>query len=239
MVDISAGGSLPTAAQMQTYYEASQAVWCAQRMREASRAVITGNIALALCMLGTVLVVIDSPSVGMAGPFVADGLIFGYLAILFLSLRWMKRQRSQSLVTVVHRQEENMRKAVARPSRLVTILLAAVVFQVVCTIGWSIAFGHMSNAALLGGLAFCPVGGVVFFVRRFVVFHFWEDLLFAGCVALAYAPFFLRSWDLTPLCFFSLALVIPGVASLHYRWVAWTLSLPDMGNEETSEELRT
>jgi hypothetical protein len=239
MVDISAGGSLPTAAQMQTYYEASQAVWRAQRMREASRAVITGNIALSLCVLGTVLAVIHSPSVGMAGPVIADALILGYLAIAVLSLRWMMRQRSQSLVTVVHRQEENVRRAVARPSRLVTILLAAVVFQVVSIIGWRIAFDHMSNAAILASLSICPFGGIVCFVRRFVAFHLWEDLLFAGCVALAYAPLFLRSWDLTPLCFLSLALVIPGVASLHYRWVEWTRSLADMGNEESFEEVRS
>ena len=67
MVDTTAGGSLPTPAQMRTFYEASQAVWNARRMREASRAVITGNIALGICMLGTVLVVMHS-LLGSAGP---------------------------------------------------------------------------------------------------------------------------------------------------------------------------
>ena len=68
-----------------------------------------------------------------------------------------------------------------------------------------------------------------------MVFRFWEDLLFAGCVALAYVPLFLRSWDLTPLSFLSLLLVIPGTVSLHLRWVAWTRSLADMGVEDISE----
>ena len=83
MVETMAGGSLPTPAQMRTLHEASQAAWNARRMREASRAVITGNIALALCMLGTVLVVMHSRWVGTAGPFVACGLVYGDLAIWF------------------------------------------------------------------------------------------------------------------------------------------------------------
>ncbi len=239
MVDTTAGSGLPTPAQMRTLHEASQAAWHARRMREASRAVITGNIALALCMLGTVLVVMHSRWVGTAGPFVACGLVYGDLAVMFLSLRWMKRQRAQSLVTVVDRREEEARKAVARPWRAVAFLCALLVFQAVCVIGWSIGLRHMSNGAILASLAVGPLIGILFFVRRFMVFRFWEDLLFAGCVALAYAPFFLGSWDLTPLSFVSLVLVIPGAASLHSRWVVWTRSLADVGGEDSAEEVRS
>jgi uncharacterized membrane protein len=224
---------------MRTLHEASQAAWYARRMREASRAVITGNIALALCMLGTVLVVMHSRSMGTAGPFVACGLVYGDLAVMFLSLRWMKRQRAHSLVTVVDRREEEVRKAVARPWRAVAVLFALLVFQAVSVIGWGIGLQHMSNGAILASLSIGPLIGIFFFVRRFVVFRFWEDLLFAGCVALAYAPFFLRSWDLIALSFLSLLLIIPGAASLHSRWVAWTRSLADMGGEDSSEEVRS
>jgi hypothetical protein len=239
MVDTTAGGGLPTPAQMRTLYEASQAVWYARRMGEASRAVITGNLALGLCMLGTVLVVMHSRWVGTAAPFVACGLVYGDLAILFLSLRWMKRQRAHSLVTVVDRREEEARKAVARPWRAVAVLFALLVFQAVSVIVWSFALHHMSNAAILASLSISPLLGILFFIRRFVVFRFWEDLLFAGCVALAYAPFFLRSLDLTPLSFLSLLLVIPGTASLHSRWVAWTRSLADMDSEDIFEEVQS
>jgi hypothetical protein len=239
MADTTAGGSLPTPAQMRTLYEASQAVWYARRMREASRAIITGNVALGLCILGTVLVVMHSRWVGTAAPFVACGLVYGDLVILFLSLRWMKRQRTQSLVTVVDRREEEARKAVARPWRVVAFLCACLVFQVVSIIGWRIALRHMSNPAILASLSISPLIGILYFVRRFVVFQFWEDLLFAGCVALAYAPLFLQSRDLSPLSFLSLLLVILGAASLHSRWVTWTRSLADMGSEDISEEVRS
>ena len=239
MVDTMAGGSLPTAAQMRTFYEASQAVWHARRMREASRAVIIGNIALALCMLGTVLVVMHSRWLGTAAPFVGCGLVWADLAIMFLSFRWMKRQRAQSLVTVVDRREDAVRKAVARPGRLVAVLVAALVIQAASTIGWSVALRHMSNSAILVSLSISPLLGILFFVRRFVVFLFWEDLLFAGAVALAYAPFFLQARDLTPLSFLSLLLVMAGAASLHWRWVTWTHSLADLGGEEIALEARS
>jgi hypothetical protein len=239
MADTTAGGSLPTPTQLRTLYEASQAASYARRMREASRAIIIGNIALGLCMLGTYLGVMHSHWAGAAAPFVTSGLVYGDLAILFLSLGWMKRQRAHSLVTVVDLREEKVRTAVARPWRVAAFFFAAVVFWVVSVIGWSIALRHMSNPAILASLSIGPLIGILYFVRRFVVFQFWEDLLFAVCVALAYAPFFLQSWDLSPLSFLSLLLVILGAASLHSRWVTWTRSLADMGSEDISEEVRS
>jgi len=238
MVDTTAGSGLPTPAQMRTLYEASLAAWHARRMREASQAVIIGNIALAICMLGTVLVVMHSRWVGTAGPFVACGLVYGDLAVMFLSFRWMKRQRAHSLVTVVDRREEEVRQAVARPWRAVAVLFAFLIFQAVCVMGWSIGLRHMSNSAILASLSVAPLIGILFFVRRFMVFRLWEDLLFAGCVVVAYTPFFLGSWDLTPLSFVSLILVILGAASLHSRWVVWTRSLAAMGGEDCAEEVR-
>jgi hypothetical protein len=194
-------------------------------------------MALALCIVGTVLVVTHSRAVGTAGPFVACGLLYGDLLVVFLSLRWLRRQRAHSQVTVVDRREEEVRKAIARPKNAVAVLCALFAFQIVSFIVWSIGFRHMSNGAILASLSIGPLIGLLFFVRRFVFFRFWEDLLFAGCVALAFLPFFLRSWDLTPLSFLSLFLVILGTASLHARWVAWTRSLVEMGSEDTSEEV--
>jgi hypothetical protein len=239
MVDTTSGGGLPTPAQMRTLYGASQAAWHARRMREASRAVITGNIALAICMLGTVLVVMHSRWVRPAGPFLACGLVYGDLAVMFFSLRWMKRRRAQSLVTVVDRREEEVRMAIARPWRAAAVLCALLVFQAVSVIGWSIGLHHMSNGAILASMSIGPLIGIFFFVRRYTIFRFWEDLLFAGCVALAYAPFFLESWDLTPLSLLSLLLVIPGTVSLHSRWAVWSRSLADMEGEDGSEEVRS
>jgi hypothetical protein len=239
MIDTTAGGDLPTPAQMRSFYEVSQAAWHARRMREASRAVITGNIALGLCVLGAMLVVMHSQWVRDVSIFVMAGLIWGYLIGLFFTIRWIKRQRARSLVTVIDRREEEARKAVAQPRRLAALLFVAYVFQALCAIGWGIAFRHMSNSAILASLAISPVIGMLYFVRRFVQFRFWEDLLFAGSVALAFAPMFLRTWDLTPLSFLALLLVIAGTVSLHFRWVTWTRSLADIGSEDAPEEVQS
>jgi hypothetical protein len=238
MVDTIAGGELPTPAQMQTFHEVARAVQSARRMREASRAVITGNVAFVFCLVGAVLVVTHSRWGGSAGPFVIVGLMFGYFAGLILSLQWMKRQRARSLVTVVDRREEEARAAVARPWRATAVVLGFVVFQAASAIGWSVAFRHMSNAGILASLSLGPIIGMLFFVRRFVVYRFWEDVLFATCVALAYAPLFFRTRDVSLLSALALVLVVLGTASLHARWVAWTRTLADAESDDAPEEVR-
>ena len=234
MVDTTAGGDLPTPAQMRTFYEVSRAVWHARRMREASRAVITGNVAFFFCLVGAFLEVAHSRWAGSVIPFVMYGLMLGYIAGLAFSFRWMKRQRARSMVTVVDRREEAARTAVARPWRILGYVVAMIVFQAAVAVAWGVAFRHMSNAAILASLSLFPIMGILYFVGRFVIYRFWEDLLFAGCVALAWAPMFLRAWDLTPLSLLSLLLVIFGAASLHFRWVTWSRSLADA---DISEEV--
>jgi hypothetical protein len=239
MSDPTAAVDLPTPAQMRAFNQATHAAWQARRMGEASRALVSGNIALGLCVLGTVLGVRHARWAGAAAPFVACGLLFGYLAGLFLSIRRMKRQRARAFVTVVDRREEDMRKAVARPRKMVAVIFALFVLQAVSAAGWSIALRHMSNSAILASLSIGPLMGMLFFVRRFVIFRFWEDLLFAGCVVLAYAPIFLRLSDLSPLSFLSLLLVILGTVSLHARWLTWSSSQAVMGSEELTEEVQS
>jgi hypothetical protein len=239
MVDMTAGGDLPNPAQMRTFYEVSRAVGQARRMREASRAVITGNVAFVFCLIGTFLEVAQARWAGDASPFVMCGLMFGYFVGLALSLRWMKRQRARSLVTVVDRREEAARTTVARPWRLIGYFVAMFVFQAACALGWGVAFRHMSNAAIVASLLLLPIMGISYFVGRFVIYRFWEDLLFTGCVALAFAPMFLQARGLTPLSLLSLLLVILGAASLHSRWVIWSRSLAGMDSEDISEEVRS
>lgn len=239
MVDTTAGGGLPTPAQMRTFYEISQAVWHARRMREASRAVITGNVAFVFCLVGAFLELAHSRWAGSASPFVMCGLMFGYITGLALSLRWMKRQRSRSMVTVVDRREEAARTAVARPWMMTGYVVAIFVFQAAVAVAWGVAFRHMSNAAIVASLALCPIMGMLYFVARFVIYRFWEDLLFAGCVALAWAPFFLRAWGLTLLSLVSLFLVILGAASLHFRWLIWSRSLADVDSADIAEEVQS
>ena len=110
MADPTAAVDLPTPAQMRAFNGVAHAAWQARRMGEASRALITGNIVFGLCVVGTALVVMQSRCAGNAAPFVMCGLVYGYLAGLLLSLRWMKRQRARASVTVVDRREAEMRK---------------------------------------------------------------------------------------------------------------------------------
>jgi hypothetical protein len=225
MAETTTAGDLPTPVQMAALLAATQAARQARRMREASRAIVTGNIALGVCLFGVVLVLMHAERGGSATPLVACGLVYGYLAWLVVSRRWASRRRAGSVVTVVDQREEALRAAVSTPWKTAVVVFVALAVQAVFAAGWVIAFRHMSNTAILASLSVGPLLGASYFVLRFVQFQFWEDLLFAGCVALAFAPFFLQAWYLAPLSYASLALAVLGAASLHARWVAWTRAL--------------
>jgi hypothetical protein len=226
MHDPTMTAALPTPEQMRNYLAAEKAAWLARRLREASRAMITGNIAFVACLLGTILVVVHSDWFAGAGPFVLCGIMLGYVACLILSLRWMMRERSRSSVMVLDQREVEARRALAHPVRVTVVISGLFLFQMLAVVLWGFAFRHMSNATILAALAVGPALATGFFVYRFVVYRFWEDLLFAAAVLMAHTPFFIHAWDLTPLCLAALAAVIVGTVSLHRRWVHWTRSLP-------------
>jgi hypothetical protein len=234
MHDPAVTAALPTPEQMRNYFAAEKAAWQARRLRESSRAIITGNIAFVTCLLGTILVIVHSDWFKGAGPFVLCGIMLGYVACLIMSLRWMKRQRSQSSIMVIDQREAEAKRALARPVRVAVVVSGLYLFQVLAMVLWGVAFRHMSSAAILAALAVGPALAMGFFVYRFVEYRFWEDLLFAAAVLMAYTPFFVQTWDLTPLSFTALALVIVGTISLHRRWIHWTRSFPaeDVGGFE-------
>src|SRR5579872_870885 len=97
--------ALPTPEQMRNYFAAEQAAWQARRLRESSRAVITGNIAFVACLFGTSLVLVHSDWFKGAGPLVLCGVTLGYVAGSIVSLRWLKRQRARSSVMVLDQRE--------------------------------------------------------------------------------------------------------------------------------------
>jgi hypothetical protein len=129
-------------------------------------------------------------------------------------------------------------RALAHPVRVAAVISGLFLFQMLATVLWSVAFRHMSNATILAALAVAPALATGFFVYRFVVYRFWEDLLFAAAVLMAYTPFFVHAWDLTPLSLAALAVVIVGTVSLHRRWVHWTRSLPAEDGDEGVKEVR-
>jgi hypothetical protein len=151
-------------------------------------------------------------------------------------LRWMKKQRLQSSVRVIDRREAEAEQTVAHPVRAAVVIMVFLVFQALTAAIWSLAFRHMSNAAILAALAATPVLAAGFFVRRFMIFRFWEDILFAAAVVTAYTPLILQNWSLTPLSFGSLAAAIFGTICLHLRWVSWARSIRAEDVEEAGEE---
>jgi len=238
MRDPTTSDALPTPDQMRNYFAAANAAWQTRRLRESSRAIITGNIAFFACLISVVLVVMHSDWFDGTGPFVMCGLMFGYIACLLVSLRWMKRQRSRNSVMVIDRRQAAAEQAIGHPRRVAVIIFAFFVFQILTMTLWNVAFRHMSNSAILAALAIGPALATGFFVYRFVVFRFWEDLLFAAAVVMAYTPFFLQDWRLTPLSFASLAAVVVGTVCLHRRWVHWARSLPcEVTDEAAAEEV--
>ena len=236
MTETTAAVDLPTPAQMRNFYAVSRAAWQALRLGEASRALLTGNLAFGLCMIGTILVLLHSLWMETIGPWLVCGIVGIQLGSMFFSIIWLRRQRAHSLVRVIDRREEELQKATARPWKVVAVLLAFLVFQGLMVLGWSIAFRHMSEAAILAVMALAPLLGMIFFVRRFVLFQFWEDLLFAASVGLAFVPFLLLSWNLMGLCLLALVLVVVGTVCLQSRWVRWNCLLADKIQEDGAEE---
>ncbi len=220
------GDALPTSSQMRNLTNAAEAAWHARQLREASRAFITGNFVLGICLLGTLLVVVHDDSVPGA-PFVMCGLLAAYLVEMILAFRCMSRQRAQGIVTVISRREQEVRSAAVRPWRVATTFFVLFTLQAVMVGVWSIALPRMTTQTILVVLAGLPVLGVASFVRRYVEFRLWEDLLFAASVALAYVPFVFQAWALAPLSFLALLMAAVAMLCLHRRWMRWTRSMAD------------
>ncbi|MHC5542355.1 hypothetical protein ACYOEI_29380 [Singulisphaera rosea] len=225
----------PMPAEMRAFNEANRATWQAVRMREASRALVTGHLALFVCLSGTTLVV--THRLGTNAPFVAAGLLFGYLGCLFWALRRIRGPRLKSLVKVTDRGDELILKVAANPLKAALYIFGIMTWQALCRIAWPISYEHMSKTSILASLAIFPLMGIGYFVHRVVRYAFWEDCLFAMCIALAYMPIFLPPGPVTGLSFLSLAFVIVGTASLYHRWEVWSGSLGESASERTGEEV--
>ncbi len=236
MVDTSVADGLPTATQMRKLHDARRAAWQARRMREASRATIAGNIAMGIGVLGPALVYVHSGRSIASVPFAMFGLLAGYLLYFFLTFLWWKRQRERCVVTVFARYEEQSHRT-ALPWKLTVIVLVCYSILFAGMVGKIFPFPIVSLTAIMENLSLCClVLTVLYFVVRFVAFQFWEDLLFAASVLLAYTPFFLSKWEYTPRCFLSLFLVLLGTASLQTRWTTWTQAIVTVGNERDDAE---
>ncbi len=238
MHDSATTDALPTPDQMRNYFAAAKSAQKARRLQEASRAIITGNIAAAACLVETVLVVQHA---GWAGDtlrmLILDGVLFGYIALAVLSLRWLKSRRLQSSVYVLNQFETQ--RVPARQVRAVAMLSLIFIALGAGIALWTIDFNRVPQWAIIATLSVGPLLAVGYFVLRFVMFRFWEDLLFATAVALAYLPFPFQAWHLAPLCLATFPMVIVGTACLHFRWVRWQRASALQNAESAGEEVRS
>lgn len=240
MHDAATTDALPTPEQMRNYFAAAKSAQKARRLQDASRAIITGNIAAFICLVETVLVVQHAGwthsadgSGDTSKMIVVNVAIYGFIAWFFLSLRWLKRQRSRSSVYV--RNQFDLQQPPSRRVRALAML--ATVFSFI-GFGFLFHVGRPSQSAIIAVLSVGPLTMVGFFVLRFVMFRFWEDLLFAVAVALAYLPFPFQAWHLAPLCLASFPMVIVATICLHFRWVRWQRSASLQNAESANEEVR-
>ena len=70
------------------------------------------------------------------------------------------------------------------------------------------------------------------FVGRFVLFQFWENLVFAACVAIAWSLYLPRDRRLAALAIVPLLAVVVATACLDRRWRVWVRD-PRVADAET------
>jgi hypothetical protein len=244
MNDRATTDALPTPEQMRNYFAASRSAWQARRLQEASRAIITGNIAGAVCFGPTVLVVLhagwltrDDGTSDEIRMFALCGVLWGFIACMFVSLLWLRRQRLRSPVYVLNRLETEARQLPPRPFATTVILIGYVIGIFLMSSLWSVAFQYMSSSAILAILSVGPLIAVGYFVYRFVSFLFWEDLVFAAAVALAWMPIPFMAWHLVPVCLAAFPMVIGATLSLHLRWARWQRSVALHNAEAPGQEV--
>ena len=230
MRDPSTSDALPTPEQMRNYFAAGKSAQKARRLQEASRAILTGNIAAAVCMMQTMLVLVHAEMF-----FVNAIVVFGYVALAILSLRWRKRQRPRSSVYVLAQVE-------AQPPPTRRVRARMLLLFVVILLGEGVAFlaidvNRIPQWSIIACLSVGPLAAVGYLVYCCAVFRFWEDLLFAAAVALAYLPFPFQAWHLAPLCLASFPMVIVATTCLHFRWVRWQRSVSPQNVEAAGEEV--
>jgi len=202
-------------------HDADRAARQTRRLLEASRGILTGNIALISCLPATLMAWWQAG--GDRNRFLGALVMIGFAAWVAVSLRWMVRLRSSGGVRVVDRIEANLDAIRKHPFRR---LAPAYALTFGALLAWSYLFKVLPYSGVV--IAMWSVTGVLtgLFIARFVWFRFWEDLLFAASVASAWALYLLPVGRLAPLAIVPPLAVILGTVCLHRRWRAWVCSLP-------------
>ncbi len=202
---------------------ADEAARHARRLLDASRSILTGNIAMGLCLPATLMVWWQFDRHGDRSRILGALIMIGFALWVLVSLQWMVWLRSSGGVAVIDCVEAKLNAIREHPFRrlapfygllLCTSLVWVYLFKVMPN--WGVLIAMWTVAAALAGL----------FVGRFFRFHFWEDLLFAASVFSAWSLYLLQAQRLAPLALVPLVAVIVGTVCLHQRWRHWVGSLP-------------
>jgi hypothetical protein len=203
--------------------DADQAALRTRRLLDASRSMLTGNMAMGFCLPATLMVWWEVARDGDRSRVLGALVMIGFAAWVLLSLRWLVGLRSSGGVKVVDRIEVNLDEIREHPIRRLVPYCAVMLAS---GLAWSYLFRVMpySGIVIVMWTVVAMFSGL--FVGRFFLFHFWEDLLFAVSVALAWGLYLLQARQLAPLAIVPPRAVIVGTVCLHHRWRNWARSLP-------------
>ena len=204
--------------------DADQAAKQTRRLVDASRSIVTGNLAMGSCLPATLMVWWEVDRDVDRSRVLGALVMIGFAVWVLVSFRWMIRLRSSGGVKVVDFIETNLNSVRKHPFRQVVPVYA--VMLVMCLI-WSYLFRVMPYLGVLIAMWTVVAVWAGFFVGRFFRFRFWEDLLFAASVALAWCLYLLQARQLAALAIVPPLAVIVGTFCLHQRWRHWVASLPE------------
>lgn len=203
--------------------EADQAALHARRLLDASRGILTGNIALGICLPATVMLWWEVARDGDGSRVLGAFVIIGFAVWMLVSIRWMVQLRSSGGVKVVDFIETNLNAIREHPFRRLAPSYALVLGAFLV---WSYLFKVMPYRGVVIAIWTVVAAMTGMFVGRFFRFRFWEDLLFAASVASAWSLYLLQARHLAPLAIVPPLAVIVGTVCLHQRWRHWVHSLP-------------
>jgi uncharacterized membrane protein YjjP (DUF1212 family) len=159
--------------------------------------------------------------------------MIGFVTWFLLSLLWWVGLRSSGGVKVVDRIEENLNEIRKHPIRRLVPGYALTMASIFACL-YLFNMMYYSSIMIMMWTVVAMYSG--FFVGRFFLFHFWEDLLFAASVALAWGLYLLQARQLASLAIVPPLAVIVGTVCLHHRWRNWVRSLPASEAEPASPE---
>ncbi|HEV3162557.1 MAG TPA: hypothetical protein VGZ22_00855 [Isosphaeraceae bacterium] len=203
--------------------DADQAARQARRLVDASRGIITGNIAMAFCLPPMLMVLWEAAPHADGSRILGALLSLAFLAWVVMSIRMFPRLRSAGAVSVVDRVEVNLNEIQKHPFRRLVPAYAWV-------LGWFLLWGYLfkvmpySAVVITMWTVTAVLTGV--FIGRFVYFQFWEDLVFAASVTLAWGLYLLRLPRLALVAALPPIAVILATICLYQRWRTWVRSVP-------------